>query len=131
MTPLSTLKLTRHYKPHRPLFRQGEPCKGTFVILHGKVSLSTKNALRQRIELGCAREGSVIGLCETIGGSAYQTTALAETNVTAHFIPTGDVVSLISGDPSTGMQVVQILVGDVTHLYSRIRRIAFEAHGVH
>jgi CRP-like cAMP-binding protein len=131
MTPLSTLTLTRHFKPHRPLFCQGEPCKGTFVVMHGKVSLSTGNGLRQRIGLGFAREGSVIGLCETIGGSPYQTTAVADTNVTAHFIPTRDVLTLMSDDPSTGMQVVQMLVGDVTHLYSRIRRMAFGAHGVH
>jgi CRP-like cAMP-binding protein len=130
MTPLIALKLTRHYKRHTPLFRQGEPCNGTFVVLHGKVSLSTGNGLRQRIGLGCAREGSVIGLCETIGGSPYQTTAIADTNVTAHFIPTQDVLSLMSDDPSTGMQVVQMLVGDVTHLYSRIRRMVFGAHRV-
>jgi len=130
MTPLSTLKLTRHYKRHSHLFRQSEPCKGIFVVLRGNVALFTANSSGQPIQLGCAREGSVIGLCETIGGGAYQTTALADTDVTAHFIPTEDVLSLMSDDPATGMQVLQMLVGDATRLYGWIKRMPFQGRGV-
>jgi CRP-like cAMP-binding protein len=125
MTPLSTSKLTRHFKRNGHLFRQGEPCKGTFIVLHGKVALSTGNGSKQRIGLGYAIEGSVIGLSETIVGCPYQMTAVADTNVTAHLIPTQDVLSLMADDPGTGMRVVQMLVGDVTHLYARIRRMRF------
>jgi CRP-like cAMP-binding protein len=129
MTPLHALKLKRSYKRHSRLFREGEPCKGTFVVLNGTVALSTGNASGQRIHLRCAGAGSVIGLSETVGGSAYQTTAIAHTNVTVHFIPTQDVLSLISDDPATGMQIVQMLVGDLTRVYGRIKRIASDVGG--
>jgi CRP-like cAMP-binding protein len=131
MVPISTLKLTRHYKRHSYLFREGEPCEGTFVVLNGNVALSTANASRRPIRLGYARAGAVIGLCETIGGSTYQTTAVANTDVTVRFISKQDVLSLILDDPATGMQVVEMLVGDVTGLYRRIRRMTCRSHGVY
>jgi len=128
MKPVTTLKLTRHYERHSRLFRQGEPCKGAFVVLNGKVALSTGSASGQPIHLRCAGEGSVIGLCETIGGSAHQTTAVAETNVTAEFIPMQDVLGLMSNDPATGMQIIQMLVGDVTRLYGQIKGMTSQGH---
>src|SRR5690242_9592914 len=111
MTSLSTSKLTRHFKRNAQLFRQGEHCKGTFIVLHGKVALFTGTGSKQRIRLGYATEGSVVGLSETIGGCPYQTTAIADTNVTVHYIPKQDVLSLMAHDPSTGMRLVQMLVG--------------------
>jgi CRP-like cAMP-binding protein len=123
MLPISTLKLTRHYKRRSYLFREGEPCDGTFVVLDGDVALSTANASRRPIDLGYVRAGAVIGLCETIGASTYQTSAVAKTDVTVHLIPKRDVLSLISDDPATGMHVLQMLVGDFSGLYSRIRRM--------
>lgn len=130
MTPFSATKLTRHYTRHSPLFRQGEPCNGTFVVLRGSVSLLTGHGSTECIPLGCVGAGAVIGLCETIGNSPHQTTAIAETNVTVHFIPKRDVLSLISDDPATGMHVLHMLVGDVTGLYSRIRRMRCRSHDV-
>jgi CRP-like cAMP-binding protein len=117
------VQLTRHYKKESPLFVQGEPCKGSFVVLHGMVVFSTGNGSRQQIRVASAERDAVIGLSEAIGGSPYYTTAIAETDTTVHFLPKEDVLRLIEDDPAAALHVVQMLAGNLSQLYDRIKRI--------
>jgi CRP-like cAMP-binding protein len=121
MRSRSSVRLTRQYKKTRPLFVQGESCDGAFVVLHGRVALSTGNSSKQQIRLSYVDRGAVVGLAETIGGGPYQTTAIAATDVAVRFIPKSDVLSMMENDPTTGLHVIQILTGHLGQLYDRIK----------
>ena len=124
--------LTRRYRKLQPLFTQGEACKGSFVVLHGKVAQSTR-LLAREVLVDCTKTGAVLGLPETIGGGPYQSTAVAVAPVTVHFIPTADVLSMIQDDSTIGMRVIEMLGGDLTDLYEQIRQVSYRhrARGAH
>jgi len=117
-------KLRREYKKGSCLFHEGESCKGSFVVLRGTVVLSTGYKTNRDLPVAVLKRGAVIGLPETVGGHRCQTTAVALTNVTVHFIPSRDVLSMMKDDPETSLRVVTMLISDLGHLYGRIRRIA-------
>jgi CRP-like cAMP-binding protein len=124
MTRRTSITLTRRYRQLQPLFTQGELCKGSFVVLRGKVAQSTR-LLGREVQVNCAKTGAVLGLPETIGGGPYQTTAVAAAPVTVHFIPTADVLSMIQDDSAIGMRVIEMLGGDLTNLYEQIRKVSY------
>lgn len=124
MTRRTSITLTRRYRKLQPLFTQGEACKGSFVVLGGKVAQSTR-LLGREVQVNCAKTGAVLGLPETIGGGPYQTTAVAAAHVTVHFIPTADVLSMIQDDSTIGMRVIEMLGGDLTNLYEQIRQLSY------
>jgi CRP-like cAMP-binding protein len=101
MTRKTSVTLTRRYRKLQPLFTQGKACKGSFVLLRGKVAQSTR-LLGREVQVNCAKTGAVLGLPETIGGGPYQTTGVAAAHVTVHFIPTADVLSMIQDDSTIG-----------------------------
>ena len=123
--------LTREYRDGSTIFRQGDPCKGAFVILDGKVVLSTGTPVGRKVCVCCARKGAVVGLAEAVGGDCYQTTATTATKVRVHFIPTEDILSMMADDPQTGLRVLNMLVGDVGQLYARIRSMAYGNADIH
>jgi CRP-like cAMP-binding protein len=128
MRQRSSVRLMRQYKKTRPLFVQGESCKGVFVVQHGRIALSTGNSSKRQIRLAYADQGAVVGLAETIGGGPYQTTAVAATDVAVHFIPKSDVLKMIEDDPAIGLHVIQMLTGHLGQLYDCIKRMPFRHH---
>lgn len=113
--------LIRRYKRDSSLFSQGEPCEGAFVLLRGRVSLSMGLGRDHKFRIGYWNKGKVLGLCETLNGVAYETSAVASTSVTARFIPRRDVFSMIADDTRVGLQIVSTLAKDLAGLYQTIR----------
>ena len=116
-------KLTRTHKKSSALYLQGETCEGLFIVLHGVVALSTGVDSKQQVRVGRCRKGSVLGLAETVGGGPYQTTATAITDVTTQFVPKTDILGAMGEEPTTGLQLMQVLCADLSGLYRRIKEI--------
>lgn len=114
-------KLTRHYPQGSCLFRQGERCKGTFIVLRGTVAVLTDAQVSGELPVACAKRFDVIGLPETIGSHAWQTTGLAVTDVTIHFIPTKDVLSMMTDDTEIRFRILELMTAELSHLYQKIR----------
>jgi CRP-like cAMP-binding protein len=115
--------LTRTHKKSSALYLQGETCEGIFIVLHGVVALSTGIDLNRQVRVVRCRKGSVLGLAETIGRGRYQTTATAITDVTTQFVPKTDILGAIGDEPTTGLQLLQVLCADLSELYRRIKEI--------
>jgi hypothetical protein len=60
----------RKYKKYSVVFRQEEPCEGAFILLHGKVALSTGGSVGQALPIAYHGEGAILGLAETLSGVA-------------------------------------------------------------
>jgi CRP-like cAMP-binding protein len=115
--------LTRTHKKSSVLYLQGETCEGVFIVLHGVVALSTGIDLNRQVRVVRCRKGSMLGLAETIGGGPYQTTATAITDVTTQFVPKTGILRTVGDEPTTGLQLMQVLCADLSQLYRRIKEI--------
>lgn len=118
-SPASILK----YKKYSIVFEQGGPCKGAFLLLHGKVALSTGVGIGHRLQVAYQGEGAILGLAETLSGVDYQTTAVAATNITLQFLSHTELASMAKAD-SKGLRVVLTLIADLETLQQKIRLLA-------
>ena len=116
-------RLTRAHKKSSALYLQGETCEGLFIVLHGVVALSTGIDSNRQVRVVRCRKGSVLGLAETVVGGPYQTTATAITDVTTQFVSKADILGAIGDEPTTGLQLMQVLCADLSELYRRIKEI--------
>lgn len=124
MRRTSAPRLTREIPKGSCLFRQGERCEGTFVVLRGIVALSTGAQSSGELPIASAKRGAVIGLPETITNGTWQSTALAVTDVTAHFIPARDVINMMTDDTETSFRVLEMLTDELKQLHRRILSLA-------
>ena len=69
-------------------------------------------------------EGAILGLAETFSGVAYQTTAVAATNITVQFLSCADVVNMTKDDSGKGLQVVSTLIAYLENLQKKIKSLA-------
>lgn len=109
----------RKYKKYSVVFKQEEPCKGAFILLHGKVALSTGVSVSHVLQIAYQGEGAILGLAETLSGIAYQTTAVAATNITVRFLSLTDVVNMTKDDASKGLRVMSTLIADLDTLQKK------------
>ena len=114
----------RKYKKYSVVFRQEDPCEGAFILLHGKVALSTGGSVGKVLPIAYHGEGAILGLAETFSGVAYQTTAVAATNITVQFLSRADVVNMTKDDSGKGLQVVSTLIADLENLQKKIKLLA-------
>jgi CRP-like cAMP-binding protein len=112
------------YKKYAALFKQGDHCQGAFVLLRGKVALSTGFNADRRLHVAYCSKGAILGLAETLEGGAYQTTAVAASNIAVQFVPRYDVLAMIRGDSGDRMRVLSTLISDVGTLQAKVKILA-------
>ena len=103
------------------LFAEGDPCKGAWIVMRGKVGLAMRSGVRRRLTITYAEPGAVLGIAEAIGGGNYLTSAVAATNIEVQFVSRADLFEIMNDDPLTGMELVQMLSGDLGRMYESIR----------
>src|SRR5690242_1233108 len=64
-------------------------------------------------------------ISEAIAGGNYLASAVAATNIEVQFVPRCDLMEIMVDDPITGMELVQMLSGDLGKVYERIRALKF------
>jgi hypothetical protein len=74
------------------------------MLLRGKVALSTGHDANRKLQVSYCKEGSILGLAETLTGHTYETTAFAATDVVVRFVSHCDVMAMVSDTrPGTGL----------------------------
>ena len=107
------------------LFRRGDLPKGAFLLIRGEVSLSAGapgGSLRRSCVPGC-----LLGLPATVGNRPYSLTAECLEDCEYVPIPRDVLLSVLGGDPTFCMHVVEILATEVGALRSRLQQEANKA----
>jgi|SRR5581483_8271411 len=107
------------------LYAEGNRCHGAWILMRGKVGLAMRSGSRRRLTITYAEPGAVLGIAEAIAGGNYLASAVAATNIEVQFVPRCDLMEIMVDDPITGMELVQMLSGDLGKVYERIRALKF------
>lgn len=106
------------------LFRQGEPSRGVYLLVHGKANLSLRADNGRSVTFRNVGPGYVLGLPGTILNRSYIfTTELIDDSQVA-FIPAADVVEFLKTRGDLCFEVVQMLGGELLELPHVIHRKA-------
>ena len=110
-TPLSVAAKT-------VLFRKGEPPKGVFLVLKGKVAVSAGD--RRSGLTRIAQKRSLLGLPSTVNNRRYSLTAQTLSDVELCLVEPEAFRTLLRSNPVVGLAIVKILSEEVWAL----RRLA-------
>jgi CRP-like cAMP-binding protein len=97
----------------RPLFRQGEPAVGLFIVHEGVVTLSMMSQNGHSLIAAQARPGSLLGLPGVISNQPYTLSAAAGAGAVVGFISRDDLTSLMHGDPALSLKMLAVLAAEV------------------
>ncbi len=101
-------------RPGTILFQQGTQTTGVFLLMEGRVALSSGEDPVRVTRV--AEKGSLLGLPATIGNKPYSLTAEAVTPVTVCHVTVAKFRKLLSTDTALGMTVVSMLAEEISVL---------------
>ena len=97
----------------RPLFRQGEPAVGIFILHKGVVTLSMMSQDGHSLLAAQARPGSILGLPGTISNQPYSLSATAAAGADVCFVSRDDITAVMHADPVMSIKMLQVLAAEV------------------
>lgn len=101
-------------RPGTILFRQGQVTKGVFLVLHGRVALSSGDDPVRVTRI--AEKGSLLGMPATIRNVPYTLTAEAVTGVQFCHVSVAKFRKLLATNTALGLTVVNILAEEISVL---------------
>ena len=103
------------------LFRQGEPCRGVYLILEGSARLSLQRDDTRNVTVRLVGRGYLLGLPGAILNRGYLFTAKLVEDSRVAFIPSEDLVDFLRKHSDLCFDVVELLGGELLDLPPTIR----------
>ncbi len=111
-----SLAPARFYSQGTTLFRQGDPARGVYLLLHGKANLSVRADTGRSVTFRNVGAGYVLGLPGTILNRNYMFTAELMDDAQVAFIPAEQVVEFLRQRGDLCFDVVQMLGSELMEL---------------
>jgi CRP-like cAMP-binding protein len=105
------------YQPGDAVFRQGESCKGLYLIVSGTFVRRT-DRMDARITLGPARVGDLLELAAALGDGKHTYTLTAQGSGSVLMIPFEALQSAFTAYPPLRMQLLEELAREVSRAYT-------------
>ena len=123
-TALRSIAAPRVFPKGAPLFQQGEPADGFYLLEEGSVRilLNAGDNLSQLLEQ--AGPGSLLGLSDSMAGESYRTTAEAAIETRAGFVDRKQFVEFLSEHHEFCMEIVRLLSANLHLLYHKFRSVS-------
>lgn len=96
-----------------PLFRQGDPPSGLYVLHQGMVTLSVISQSGQSLFAVQALPGSLLGLPAVVSDKPYTLTATARAGAQISFLSRQDFTQLMLSRPDLSIRVLHVLAAQV------------------
>jgi len=121
---LQGLKAARVEPRGEPLFRQGQPSRGIYLVEEGEVRLLLAPDSNAGQAFEVAGPGAVLGLSEAMSGGDYKLTAEAAAGARISYVDRNSFLQFLRKNHSVCLQIVRLLSEDLHSLYYRCRCIA-------
>ncbi len=102
------------------LWRAGEPSRGLYVLLSGRVRVLQTRAGRQQVHT--EGPGATLGEVPLLDGAGYPATCIAATDGECLIVPADVIHAAIRADPDLAWRLLERLGGRVRHLVARLQR---------
>ncbi len=99
------------------VFRQGEPCRGLFVVISGQL-LRKAERLSTRLTLGMVRPGDLVELAAALGDGCHTYTLSAQMPSSLLMLPVESLQAAFKAYPPLRMQLLQELAREVSRAYN-------------
>lgn len=117
---LRELMVFRQFERGSTLFMEGQPVEGAYLLLSGRVKLSTYSEEGRAVILGIAEPGELLGLSANISGQPHETTAYVTQSCLVGFISRSSFLDLISQSTKTSANVLRQLSNEYLRTHQQV-----------
>lgn len=107
-----------------PLFRQGMPAAGLYLVEKGSVRVLLTTVDNQKQLLEVVGPGVLLGLSDCMAGGRYRVTAEAAELTTASLVEREVFVEFLGAHHEFCMQIVRLLSDNLHGLYHKFRSVS-------
>lgn len=116
-----SLTVTKFYLKGAPLFMEGHPASGIYMLCQGRVKLSTCSRDGKVIIVRIVEAGEVLGLNETVSGSDYEMTAETLEPCQANFVRSKDFLGFLEQNAGACLRSVMQLSRNYHTAFIQVR----------
>src|SRR5580704_11267904 len=97
------------FAPRQRIYKIGEPGKHAYVMIFGKVQVTTVDQAHQEVLVDEPRHGDFFGFASMLEDTPHQTTALAIDECVCLEVSRDDIAALVQQKPMAGMDMLTVV----------------------
>src|ERR1700734_1090948 len=97
------------FAPRQRIYKIGEPGKHAYVMIFGKVQVTTVDQAHQEVLVDEPRHGDFFGFASMLEDTPHQTTALAIEESVCLEVSRDDIAALVQQKPMAGMDMLTVV----------------------
>src|ERR1700735_466012 len=97
------------FAPRQRIYKIGEPGKHAYVMISGKVQVTTVDQAHQEVLVDEPRHGDFFGFASMLEDTPHQTTALAIEESVCLEVSRDDIAALVQQKPMAGMDMLTVV----------------------
>ncbi len=98
----------KHFAPRQRIFKAGDPSNHAYVVMSGRVRVTTTDEDKQEVVVDEPAHGDFFGFASMLQQIEHQTTAMAMEESTFLEIGRDDLVTLLTRRPMAGMDMLTV-----------------------
>lgn len=99
----------RQFEARQRIYKIGEPGEKAYVLVSGKVQVTTVDEDQQEVIVDEPNPGDVFGFASMMAQTAHQTTAVASEASVCLEVDTNDILTLLTTKPHAGIDMMAVL----------------------
>jgi CRP/FNR family cyclic AMP-dependent transcriptional regulator len=99
----------KRFAPRQRIYKIGEPGKHAYVMISGKVQVTTVDQSHQEVLVDEPRHGDFFGFASMLEDTPHQTTALAIEESVCLEVSREDIAALVQQKPMAGMDMLTVV----------------------
>lgn len=99
----------RQFQARQRIYKIGEPGEKAYVLVSGKVQVTTVDEDQQEVIVDEPNPGDVFGFASMMAQTAHQTTAVASEASVCLEVDTNDILTLLTTKPHAGIDMMAVL----------------------
>jgi CRP/FNR family transcriptional regulator len=115
----------RTYQAGEILFNEGEPCKGLFIVVSGRVRIFKMSANGREHVLAVEGPGASVAELPVFDGGSYPASASALEKSEALFVSRADLRAICLENPEVSLKLLQVVGARLRRLVGIIEELSF------
>ena len=99
----------KHFAPRQRIYKMGDPGGRAYVLVSGKVRITTVDEDGQEVVVDEPGTGEFFGFASMLDGTPHQTSALAAEETVCVEVDRDDIAVLLQRKPMAGMDMLEVL----------------------
>jgi len=115
----------RPYAPGEILFSEGEPCKGLYIVVSGKIRIFKTSVNGREQVLAVEGPGTSVAELPVFDGGPYPASGSAQEKTEALFVSRADLRAICLEKPEVSLKLLQVVGSRLRRLVGIIEELSF------